>query len=121
VYGFRKTLQFVLKEYQLGFLTYFFFLQRFLESEICCAQQTGMHICCGSTAYSVETVYGGKGHLYTPGVRPALLATPCLASLATICLASLATICLASLATPRRFTGDHPDRPVDHAQLATPC
>jgi hypothetical protein len=42
---------------------------------------------------------GGKGHLYTPGVRPALLATPC----------------LASLATPGRFTGDHP---VDHAQLA---
>jgi hypothetical protein len=41
----------------------------------CCAQQTGMHMCCGSTAYSVGTVYGGKGHLYTPGVRPALLAT----------------------------------------------
>jgi hypothetical protein len=34
---------------------------------------------------------GGKGHLYTLGVRPALLATP------------------------GRFTGDHP---VDHAQLA---
>jgi hypothetical protein len=34
-----------------------------------------MHIGCGSTAYSVGTVYGGKGHLYTPGVCPALLAT----------------------------------------------
>ena len=31
---------------------------------------------CGSTAYSVETVYGGKGDLYTPDARPALLATP---------------------------------------------
>ena len=26
---------------------------------------------CGSTAYSVGTAYGGKGHLYTSGVRPA--------------------------------------------------
>jgi hypothetical protein len=50
----------------------------------CCAQQTGINIDCGSTAYSVGTVYGGKGHLYTPDVRPVLLATP------------------------RRFTGDHP-------------
>ena len=32
---------------------------------------------CGSTAYSVGTVYGGKGELYTPDARPALLATPC--------------------------------------------
>jgi hypothetical protein len=32
---------------------------------------------CGSTAYSVGTVYRGKGHLYTPGVCPGLLATPC--------------------------------------------
>jgi len=64
-----------------------------------------MHIGCGSTACSVGTVYGEKGHLYTPGTRPALLATPC----------------LASLATPRRFTGDHPARPVDDAQLVTPC
>ena len=31
---------------------------------------------CGSTAYSVGTVYGGKGELYTPDTRPALLATP---------------------------------------------
>ena len=31
---------------------------------------------CESTAYSIGTVYGGKGHLYTPGVRPASLATP---------------------------------------------
>ena len=46
---------------------------------------------CGSTAYSVGTVYGGKGHLYTPGVCPGLLATPC----------------IASLATPRRLAGDH--------------
>jgi hypothetical protein len=45
----------------------------------CCAQQIG----CGSTAYSVGTVYGEKGHLYTPGICPVLLATP------------------------RRFTGDH--------------
>jgi hypothetical protein len=31
-----------------------------------------MHILgCGSTACSVGTVYGGKGHLYTPDVRPA--------------------------------------------------
>jgi hypothetical protein len=72
---------------------------------VCYAQQTGMHMGCGSTACSVGTVYGGKGHLYTPGVRPALLATPC----------------LGSLATPRRFTGDHPARPVDDAQLVTPC
>jgi hypothetical protein len=43
---------------------------------MCCAQQTGMHIRCGSTAYSVGTVYGGKGHLYTSGVRPASVATP---------------------------------------------
>jgi hypothetical protein len=42
----------------------------------CCAQQTGMHIGCGSTAYSVGTVHRGKGHLYTSGVCPALLATP---------------------------------------------
>jgi hypothetical protein len=40
---------------------------------------------CGSTACSVGTVYGGKGDLYTPDARPALLATPCLASLATPC------------------------------------
>src|SRR2546421_10013386 len=46
---------------------------------------------CGSTAYSVGTVYGGKGHLYTSGVCPGLLATPC----------------IASLATPRRLAGDH--------------
>jgi hypothetical protein len=67
-----------------------------------------MHIGCGSTACSVGTVYGGKGHLYIPGVCPILLATPC----------------LASLVTPRRFTGDHPARParpVDDAQLVTPC
>ena len=56
-----------------------------------------MHIGCESTAYSVGTVHGGKGHLYTPGVRPALLATP------------------------RRFTGDHPTRPVDDVQLVTPA
>ena len=60
-----------------------------------------MHIGCGSTAYSVRTVYEGKGHLYTPGVCPALLATPC----------------LASLATPGRLTGDHRARPVDDALL----
>jgi hypothetical protein len=50
-----------------------------------------MHIGCESIAYSIETVYGEKEHLYTPGIRPALLATPCLASLATF----------------RRFTGGH--------------
>jgi hypothetical protein len=37
---------------------------------------------CGSTAYSVGTVYGGKGDLYTPDASPcfagdALLVTPC--------------------------------------------
>jgi hypothetical protein len=32
---------------------------------------------CASTAYSVGTVYRGKGDLYTPDARPALLATPC--------------------------------------------
>ena len=31
---------------------------------------------CGSTAYSMETVYGGERHLYPPDARPALLATP---------------------------------------------
>ena len=46
---------------------------------------------CGSTACSVGTVYGGKGHLYTPGVCPGLLATPC----------------IASLAMPHRLAGDH--------------
>ena len=70
----------------------------------CCAQQTGMHIGCGSTAYPIGTIYEGKGHLYTPGVCPASLAAPC----------------LASLATPHRFTGDHPTYPVDDAQLVTP-
>src|SRR5277367_4414880 len=40
-----------------------------------------------------------KGDLYTPGARPALLATPCLASLATPCLASLATANLQHLGT----------------------
>ena len=59
----------------------------------CCAQQTGMHIGCGSTAYSVGTVYGGKGHLYTPGVCPVLLATPCLAPLAITLLFKLVTPC----------------------------
>ena len=38
-----------------------------------------------STAYSIGAIYGGKGHLYTPGARPALLATSSLASLATPC------------------------------------
>jgi hypothetical protein len=52
-----------------------------------------MHIGCGSSAYSVGTVYGGKGHLYTPGARPV------------------------SLATPRRFTGDCPARPVGSTLL----
>jgi hypothetical protein len=69
---------------------------------MCCAQQTGMHMGCGSTAYSVGTVYKGKGHLYTPGVWPVLLATPCLAPLAITLL----------------ITGDHL---VDDAQLMTPC
>ena len=31
---------------------------------------------CGSTAYSVGTVYGGERHLYTPDAHPGLLATP---------------------------------------------
>ena len=31
--------------------------------------QTGMHIGCGSTAYSIGTVYGGKGHLSPPRPR----------------------------------------------------
>jgi hypothetical protein len=59
---------------------------------------------CGSTAYSVGTVYGRKGHLYTPGVCPGLLATPC----------------LASLAINLHFTGDHLDdarRPTGDALL----
>src|SRR5947199_4775670 len=64
---------------------------------------------CGSTAYSVGTVYGGKRDLYTPDARPALLATPCLASLATPWLASLVTPCW------RR-----PARPVGDALLAGP-
>jgi len=51
-----------------------------------------MHIGCGSTAYSVGTVYGGKGHLYTPGVCPVLLATPRFASLAITLLALLARL-----------------------------
>jgi len=40
------------------------------------------HTGCGSTAYSVGTVHGGKRDLYTPDARSALLSTPCLASLA---------------------------------------
>jgi hypothetical protein len=65
-------------------------------ASFCCAQQTGMHIGCGSTAYSVGTVYRGKEHLYTPGVCPGLLATP------------------------RCFTGDHlmPHRRSPYASLA---
>jgi hypothetical protein len=51
----------------------------------------GKYVGCGNTACSVGTIYGGNGHLYTSGVRPALLATPCLASLAIILLAPLAT------------------------------
>jgi hypothetical protein len=31
----------------------------------------------GSTAYSVGTIWRGKGDLCTPGARLALLATPC--------------------------------------------
>jgi hypothetical protein len=54
-----------------------------------------MHIGCGSTAYSVGTVYGRKGHLYTPGDTP-----------------------VTSLAITLLFTGDHP---VDGAQLVTSC
>jgi hypothetical protein len=51
-----------------------------------CAQQTDMHrINCGSTAYSVRTVQGGKEDLYTPGARFDLLVTLCLAPLATFC------------------------------------
>ena len=62
---------------------------------------------CGSTACSIETVYGGKGDLHTLDARPALLGTPS----------------LASLATPRHFTGDALYapllvRPVDDALLA---
>jgi hypothetical protein len=57
----------------------------------CCAQQASMHIDCGNITCSVGTIYGGNGHLYTPGVRPALLATPCLASLAITLLALLST------------------------------
>jgi hypothetical protein len=53
----------------------------------------------------VYLVEGKEGHLYTPEVCPALVATPC----------------LASLATPRRFTVDRSDRPVDDARLVTPC
>jgi hypothetical protein len=42
---------------------------------------------CGSTAYSVGTVYRGKEHLYTPGVCPGLLATPrCFPPVITLCL-----------------------------------
>jgi hypothetical protein len=41
---------------------------------------------CGSTAYSVGTVYGGKRDLYTPDARPALLATPRLAGPDKPCL-----------------------------------
>jgi hypothetical protein len=40
---------------------------------------------CGSTTYSVGTVYGGKRDLHTPDARPASVATPCLASLPTPC------------------------------------
>ena len=64
-----------------------------------------MHIGCGSTAYSVGTVYGGKGRLYTPGVRPASQATPCLASPAI------------TLSLHCRFTGNHPAHHVDDALL----
>jgi hypothetical protein len=39
----------------------------------------------GSVARSRRTVYGGKGHLYTPGVRPASLVMPCLDLLETPC------------------------------------
>ena len=51
-----------------------------------------MHmVVCGSTAYSVGTVWRGKGDLYTPDARPALLVTPGLASLAGALLADTGT------------------------------
>jgi hypothetical protein len=63
-----------------------------------------MHIGCGSTAYSVETVYGGKERLYIPDVCPALVATPCLASLAiTLLILSMTPNCW----RPARLTPEH--------------
>jgi hypothetical protein len=46
------------------FLDYFLLLR---------AADSFAYIGCGSTAYSVGAVYEGKGHLYTPGVRPTRL------------------------------------------------
>src|SRR5579859_6467837 len=68
---------------------------------------------CGSTAYSVGTVYGGKGELYTPDARPALLATPrrltddalaCLTGDALACLIDDALLALLGLTTETRPT-----------------
>jgi hypothetical protein len=39
------------------------------------------YVGCGSTAYSVETVYGGKGQLYTPDSRPTFAGDALLARL----------------------------------------
>jgi hypothetical protein len=51
-------------------------LQAGLLSNLLRAADRYAYTGCGSTACSVETVYGGKGELYTPDARPALLATP---------------------------------------------
>src|SRR5205085_5298203 len=68
---------------------------------------------CGSTAYSVGTVYGGKGELYTPDARPALLATPrrfsghalaCFTGHALACLIDDALLALLGLTTETRPT-----------------
>jgi hypothetical protein len=64
---------------------------------------------CGSTAYSVGTICGGKGHLYTSGVRPASVATP---------RRPAVDAQLALWTTPCSPRGRRPARPVDDALLA---
>jgi hypothetical protein len=64
----------------------------------CCAQQTGVHIFgCGSAAYSVGTVYGGKD---------------------TYILLVFALLRWQRPASPR---WRRPTRPLDDALVATPC
>jgi hypothetical protein len=79
-----------------------------------------MHIGCGSTAYSVGTVYRGTGRLYTSNVCPALLATPCLTSLATPRCPGRPNYPDHPNHLNRLNRPNYPDRPINSAQLATP-
>src|SRR3954447_26690721 len=80
---------------------------------------------CGSTAYSIETVYGGKGDLYTFECSPCF-AGDALASLLVLpgSQRPAGNALLALLATPCLPCWQRPACPVGNsllALLATPC